>query len=280
MDIFKSKMNSSKFEVLKTGIAFGIVSTSFLFAAQVKACTIGSTDVVQVPEITVTAPARQPRWKRYWGQGTYVAPPGWAITRFDYSLDGKPSHLSWNWLGNGGQYFSYLQIQEAYQRAMNAAASYGRQDVSASLQQQMNQMLSIANGVGGSQGAIDVKTGINAAGIFRNSRTVKVFPRVTLLCVGTPQEVEAQIQEQLNRLNQSNFTPEEPQQSVAAAVPTLEDTSGMPTPIITELNSGITVTNNPSEIFEVEDELEDTSTETVENYTDTALSLAPSTPAP
>jgi hypothetical protein len=257
---------------LKIAFSIAVAATPFLLAAQVKACTIGSTDVVQAPEITVTAPARQPRWKRFWGQGTYVAPPGWAITRFDYSLDGKPSHLSWNWLGNGGQYSSYLQIQEAYQRAMNAAASYGRQDVSASLQQQMNQMLSIANGVGGSQGAIDVKTGINAAGIFRNSRTVRVFPRVTLLCVGTPQQVEAQIQEQLNRL-QSNFTPEEPQQSIAAVVPTSGDSSFMPAPIIAD-------TNNPSEILETEGELEDTSIETAENYPDTALSLALSTPEP
>jgi hypothetical protein len=169
-------------------------------AEAAQACRLGDTRVERMAPITVTAPARTGRWREFWASGTYVADPGWAITRFDYNItEGRPNHLSYRWIGNGGSYASRESIRSAYRLAINAAARANDNRLAARLRNEMNYALEISSSVRSSQGAVGIRVMRRAAGAFRKSRTVTLRPRLRLVCVGTPAQIERRLEQQIRR---------------------------------------------------------------------------------
>lgn len=185
----------------KTGATLTFATLVLLPQAEAaQACRLGDTRVERMAQITVTAPARTGRWREFWGSGTYVADPGWAITRFNYNItEGRPNHLSWRWIGNGGSYASHESIRSAYRWAINAAARSGNKRLAASLRNEMNYALEIASSVRSSQAAVEIRVMRRAAGAFRKSRTVTLRPRVRMVCVGTPAQIERRLEQQIRR---------------------------------------------------------------------------------
>jgi hypothetical protein len=165
-------------------------------AEDASACRIGERRSENMPAVSVTAPRRTPRWREFWGNGTYVAPAGWAITNFDYYISSKyrPNHFTWRWLGDGGNYASYEWIRSAYSHAIDAAARAGDRQLAANLRREGEYALEVANTVQSNRGAIEIRIMRRAAGIARGSRTATIQPTAELICIGTP----AQIRERLN----------------------------------------------------------------------------------
>lgn len=172
------------------------VATTAL-AEAASACRLGERRSDNGPAVTVTAPRRTARWREFWGSGTYIAPPGYAITDFDYRItEGRPNHFTWRWIANNGNYASYEMIRSAYSGAIDAAARAGDRQLAFDLRREGNYALEVANSVQSNRGAIEIRIMRRAAGVFRGSRTVTVRPTVELLCVGTPEQVRNRINRQ------------------------------------------------------------------------------------
>jgi hypothetical protein len=170
------------------------------------ACTIGETQIRQLPSVIATAPGRMRKGKIYWSTATFKAEDGWAIETFYLNYRGTVNRVNWRWIGTGGSYASPDIVQAAYSPVIDVAGRDGNSDKQAEFLREMEAVASNASQVSPNQGALEITLGVATAGVFRNSRTGIVNPTVKLRCVGTSAQIEVYTQEQLNRLSQSSAT--------------------------------------------------------------------------
>ena len=83
---------------------------------------------------------------------------------------------------------------------MDVAARYKNFNLEAQLNEERRNFIELSSQVDSNRSAIEMKLSRKAAGIFRGSRTVSIQPVVSLLCVGTPEQMQDRVDDALREL--------------------------------------------------------------------------------